>query len=79
MIILNRDGTLTTDSAPERAAKSVKETIEVPGHLVAQQPDLIDRIFTFAFDVLGLQTIDVRIRPVSVDRPAGALCNAPCL
>ncbi len=53
MIILNRDGTLTTDSAPERAAKSVKETIEVPGHLVAQQPDLIDRIFTFAFDVVG--------------------------
>lgn len=78
MIILNRDGTLTTDSAPERAARSVKETIEVPGHLVAQHPDLIDRIFTFAFDVLGLQTIDVRIRAASADRPAGALCNAPC-
>jgi hypothetical protein len=78
MIILNRDGTLTTEGAPERAAGRVKETIEVPEDLVTQQPDLIDRIFAFAFDVLGLQTIDVRIRPVSVDRSPGALCNVPC-
>jgi hypothetical protein len=78
MIIFNRDGTLTTDSAPEHDARPVKETIEVPDHLITQQPDLIDRIFTFAFDILELQMIDVRIRPVSVDRSAGALCNAPC-
>ena len=65
MIILNCDGSLTTEGAPERAARWVKDTIEVPEDLVAQQPDLIDRIFTFAFDVLGLQSIDLRIRPVS--------------
>jgi hypothetical protein len=63
MIILSHDGSLTTDGALRR----VKDTIEVPEDLVAQQPDLIDRIFTFAFDVLDLQAIDLRIRPVSLD------------
>jgi hypothetical protein len=62
MIILSHDGSLTTEGAPWR----VKDTIEVPEDLVAQQPDLIDRIFTFAFDVLDLQAIDLRIRPVSL-------------
>ena len=66
MIVLNRDGSLTTEGAIEQGARWVKDTIEVPEDLVAQQPDLIDRIFTFAFDVLDLQTIDLRIRPVSL-------------
>lgn len=66
MIIVSRDGSLTTEGTHERATKQVKETIVVPVDLVAQQPDLIDRIFTFAFDVLDLQTIDLRIRPVSL-------------
>jgi hypothetical protein len=66
MIILSHDGSLTTDGAPEQAPWRVKDTIEVPEDLVAQQPDLIDRIFTFAFDVLDLQVIDLRIRPVSL-------------
>ena len=66
MIILNRDGSLATGGTPERAARWVKDTIEVPEDLIAEQPDLLDRIFTFAFDVMDLQTIDLRIRPVSV-------------
>jgi hypothetical protein len=66
MIILNRDGSLTTEGVPEPVAGQVKDTIEVPEDLVAQQPDLIDRIFSFAFDVLDLQTIDLRIHPVSL-------------
>ena len=65
MIIVNGDGSLMTEGTPERATRPLKDTIEVPEDLVAQQPDLIDRIFTFAFDVLELQTIDLRIRPVS--------------
>ena len=64
MIILNCDGSLTAEGVPERAASWVKDTIEVSEDLVAQQPDLLDRIFTFAFDVMDLQTIDLRIRPV---------------
>ena len=66
MIILSHDGSLTTEGAAERAPRRAKDTIEVPEDLVAQQPDLIDRIFTFAFDVLDLQAIDLRIRPVSL-------------
>jgi hypothetical protein len=60
MIILSHDGSFTTEGAP----RQVKDTIEIPEDLVAQQPDLIDRIFTFAFDVLDLKAIDLRIRPV---------------
>jgi hypothetical protein len=64
MIIVNCDGSLTAEGVPERATQWVNDTIEVPENLVAQQPDLLDRIFTFAFDVMDLQTIDLRIRPV---------------
>jgi hypothetical protein len=67
MIIVNRDGSLTTEGATEQGARRVKDTIVVPEDLVGQQPDLIDRIFTFAFDVLDLQTIDMRIHPVPLD------------
>jgi hypothetical protein len=77
MIILNQDGTLTMEGAPEHVARQATETIEVPEEIVAQQPDLIDRIFAFAFDVLGLQTIDVRIRPALVDGSPAAQCNVP--
>jgi hypothetical protein len=77
MIILHRDGSLTAEAVSERAARRVKDTIEVPEELVAQQPELIDHIFTFAFDVLDLQTIDVRIRPVSLGGLPGANCTVP--
>jgi hypothetical protein len=77
MIIVTRDGSLTTEGAPECIAKRAKDTIEVPEELVAQQPDLIDRIFTFAFDVLDLQTIDLRIRPVPLDNHPGASYTVP--
>ena len=49
----------------------------MPEDLIAQQSDLIDRIFAFAFDVLGLQSIDVRIRPAVLDGSPGALGNVP--
>jgi hypothetical protein len=77
MIILNPDGSLTTEGAPERAAWQVKDTIVVPGDLIAQQSDLIDRIFAFAFDELGLKSIDMRIRPVSLGGHSGASCAVP--
>jgi hypothetical protein len=79
MIILHRDGSLTTDAAPEHVARQGKDTIEVPEDLVAQQPDLIDRIFAFAFDELGLKTIDVRIRPVSLGGYSGTGSTVQCI
>ena len=33
MIVLNRDGSLTTEGTPERAARWVKDAIEVPEDL----------------------------------------------
>ena len=77
MIVLNRDGTLTAEGAPEHVVRRRKATIEVPEDLIAQQSDLIDRIFAFAFDVLGLQSIDVRIRPAILDGSPGALGTVP--
>ena len=37
--------------------------VEVPGELALQQSDLIDRVVAFAFDVLGWQTLEIRVRP----------------
>ena len=77
MIILHCDGTLTAEDALEHVVRRRKETIEVPEDLIVQQSDLIDRIFAFAFDVLGLQSIDVRIRPAILDGSPGALGDVP--
>jgi hypothetical protein len=66
VIIVNRDGSLTTEGVLEPVTGQIKDTIEVSEDQIAQQPDLIDHIFTFAFDVLSLQTIDLCIRPVSL-------------
>jgi hypothetical protein len=79
MIILHPDGSLTTEAASERSDRPVKDVIEVPVDQVAQQPDLIDRIFAFAFDELGLKTIDVRIRPLSLGGHSGASCAVACV
>jgi hypothetical protein len=41
----------------------LRETIELPVDSLDQQADLIDRVFAFAFDVLELQAIELRVRP----------------
>lgn len=79
MIILNCDGSLTTEDTPELVTGRVKDTIEVSEDMVAQQPDLLDRIFAFAFDVQGLQTIDIRILPVSIGGHPGASSTISCV
>ena len=52
MIILHRDGSLTTDAAPKHVARQGKDTIEVSEDLLVQQPDLIDRIPAIAAPTL---------------------------
>ena len=37
--------------------------VEVSGEQVLQQNDLIDRVLAMAFDVLGYQTLEIRVRP----------------
>ena len=62
MIILNRDGTLEWLLADCRPSKTMTDSITLPDDLATQQSKLFDRVFAFAFDVLGLITVDLRIR-----------------
>jgi len=62
MMILNRNGSLEWNPLGSDSAGSTSGSIDLPADLVAAQPDLFDRVFAFAFDVLGLVTIDLRIR-----------------
>ena len=63
MIQLNIDGTLVLEGPAEQSSGRTKATIELPVDLLDQQDDLIDRIFSFAFDALDLQTVELRIHP----------------
>ena len=62
MMILNRNGSLEWNPLGGDTASSIRGSITLPANLVAEQPDLLDRVFAFAFDVLGLVRIDLRIR-----------------
>ena len=37
--------------------------VEVPAKLALQESDLIDSLLALAFDLLGWQTVEIRIRP----------------
>jgi hypothetical protein len=62
MIILNRDGTLEWVPVDCRASEATTDAFELPADLVAQPSNLFDQIFALAFDVLGLVTIELRVR-----------------
>ena len=62
MMILNRNGSLEWTPLDGDTASSIRGSITLPADLVAEQPDLLDQVFAFAFDILGLVTIDLRIR-----------------
>jgi hypothetical protein len=63
MLQLQKDGTLIRTCAVGDDTGRIRETIELPIDLLDEQSDLIDRIFSFAFDALDLQTLELRIRP----------------
>jgi hypothetical protein len=67
MLQLQKDGTLIRTCAVEDETGRIRETIELPVDLLDQQANLIDRIFTFAFDVLDLRAVELRIRPPMVE------------
>ena len=62
MITIQSDGSLAWNSLND-PRDQVVGTLELPADLLEQQSDLPDRVFAFAFDVLGLHTLDLRIRP----------------
>jgi hypothetical protein len=57
------DGTLLWTALAVDTANQSSGTIELPIDLLDYPSDLIDRVLALAFDVLGLQTIELRVRP----------------
>ena len=68
MLQLDRDGTLIAIDAAKDSAGHASGTIELPVDLLDEQSDLMDCILSFAFDVLNLRAIELRIRPTSAER-----------
>ena len=64
MIIQDRDGSLIKEPRKLRQSLPVSPSYRVvfPAALLDDQNSLIDRIISFAFDTLGAQRLDVRVR-----------------
>ena len=63
MIMLSRNGSLKLDVHNDDATGRARATVELSPELSAQPSDLYDRVFAFAFDVLGVQSVELRVRP----------------
>jgi len=63
MIMLSRSGSLKLDIHNDGATGYSRATVDLSADLAAQRDDLYDRVFAFAFDVLGLQSVELRVRP----------------
>jgi hypothetical protein len=64
LIIQDRDGSLMTEPYKHWLTQSTDPSyrVEIPAGLLDEQSSLIDRIIAFAFDTLGAQRVDVRVR-----------------
>jgi hypothetical protein len=65
MLQIIADGCLSWSCIGPDSFGQTSATIELPSEMVEQQCDLIDRVVSFAFDTLGLQSIELRIRPTA--------------
>jgi hypothetical protein len=73
MLQLQKDGTLIRTCGDKDETGRIRETIELPFDLLDRQANLLDRVFAFAFDVLDLKAVELRIRPPT----AQALLECP--
>jgi hypothetical protein len=62
MIMMSRNGSFTLNILDDRAAGQSKATIDLPADMAVQTGDLFDKVVAFTFDVLGLQTVELRVR-----------------
>ena len=69
MIVIQSTKPLEWDGMNITVAERAAGTIEVSADLLVQHNDLIEHLFALAFDVLGLQTIEVRVRPLTERAP----------
>jgi hypothetical protein len=73
MIMLSQSGSFTFNILDDHATGGSKAMIDLPADLVGQPSDLFDEVFAFTFDVLGLQTVELRVREAGMPmRLAGA-------
>ncbi|HET9224942.1 MAG TPA: hypothetical protein VFO07_20685 [Roseiflexaceae bacterium] len=63
MIVMKIDGSLIWNSIDAARSTNATGAVELPADLIAERSDLLDDLFTLAFDVLGLRKLDLRIRP----------------
>jgi hypothetical protein len=79
MLLLEKDETMTWTGPAADGAGRTRATIELPEALLDQQANLIDRVLTFAFDVLDLQAVELRIRSTSAEGGTPkVLMQLPC-
>jgi len=64
LIIQDRDGSVLQEPRKLRPNQLAVPSyrVEFPAELLDEQNSLIDRIISFAFDTLGAQRLDVRVR-----------------
>jgi hypothetical protein len=67
MIMMSRNGSFTLNILDDRADGRSKATIDLPADISGQPSDLFDKVFAFTFDVLGLQSVELRVR--TADEP----------
>jgi hypothetical protein len=67
MIMLSQNGSFMLNVMDDHAAGWSKATVELPADMAGQPSDLFDKVFAFTFDVLGLQSVELRVR--QADRP----------
>ena len=62
VIILERDGSLVRCGPKPHPPEPTSGYVELSASAVQQQQTLIDRVLNFAFDTLGLTTLELKVR-----------------
>jgi hypothetical protein len=62
VIILERDGSLVRCGPKPHPPEPTSGYVELSANAVQQQHTLIDRVLNFAFDTLGLTTLELKVR-----------------
>ena len=65
-MMLSQSESFTLNILDDRATGGSKAMIDLPAELVGQPSDLFDKVFAFTFDVLGIRTVELRVRETSM-------------
>ena len=65
-MMLSQSESFTLNILDDRATGGSKALIDLPADLAGQPSDLFDKVFAFTFDVLGLRTVELRVRETSL-------------